>query len=381
MKRKLRLSVIYFSLFLGISGEAAVILEKLPAGALQPQIAVASDGSVHLVYLAGEPVSADIFYRRKAARENDWSTPMRVNSESGSAVATGTIRGAQLALGQSNRVHVGWNGSKKATPKPNDGGVPMLYSRLSDDGKNFEAQRNLMTRTHDLDGGGSIAADAKGNVFVIWHAAPVGKKGETNRAVFLARSSDQGRTFEKENIISPPNSGACGCCGLKALANERGHVFVFYRTASSMMQRDMRLIGSRDSGKNFKELFSHPWPVGACPMSTASIVQRGTVTWVGWETAGHVYAIGISDEEKSEAPIKIDSAKGSKHPRLISNGQGAVLTIWTEGTGWNKGGALGWQMFDQKGKTTEERGRADGVAVWSFAAAYAQPDGNFVVLY
>ena len=36
----------------------------------------------------------------------------------------------------------------------------MLFARLDDDGTAFETQRNLMTYTQGLDGGGSVAADS-----------------------------------------------------------------------------------------------------------------------------------------------------------------------------------------------------------------------------
>ena len=42
----------------------------------------------------------------------------------------------------------------------------MLYTRLNDQGTAFEPQRNLMLRTFGLDGGGTVAADAAGNVYV-----------------------------------------------------------------------------------------------------------------------------------------------------------------------------------------------------------------------
>jgi hypothetical protein len=43
-----------------------------------------------------------------------------VNHIDGSAIATGTVRGAQIAVGAKGRVHVAWNGSHptEATSTP-----------------------------------------------------------------------------------------------------------------------------------------------------------------------------------------------------------------------------------------------------------------------
>ena len=67
--------------------------------------------------------------------------------------------------------HVAWMGSNQAEPKA-DGGTatPMLYSRLDDAGTCFEPQRNIIQAHPGLDGGGSVAADPLGNVYVTWHA-------------------------------------------------------------------------------------------------------------------------------------------------------------------------------------------------------------------
>ena len=70
-----------------------------------------------------------------------------------------------------------------------------------------------------------------------------------------------------------------------------------------------------------------------------------------------------------------------KHPALAVNGRGELLLVWTEGTGWNKGGGLAWQQFDAQGRPTTVKGRQPGIPVWSFATPYARPDGSFVILY
>jgi hypothetical protein len=58
-----------------------------------------------------------------------------------------------------------------------------------------------------------------------------------------------------------------------------------------------------------------------------------------------------------------------------------VLLVWTEGTGWQRGGRLAWQSYDAQGRPLGLHGEADGVPVWSFAATAALPNGDFLVLH
>ena len=359
---------------------AAVSIERLPESGLQPQAVAAPDGTIHLIYLAGDAKASDILYRRRTT-DGGWSDPLKVNSQAGSAVAIGTIRGPQLAPGRNGQAHVVWNGSQSATPKPVNGGSPLLYARLNDDGRGFSAQRDLIGRTHELDGGGSVAADAEGRVFVVWHASPADSKGETNRAVFLALSTDDGSSFASERVISPTGTGACGCCGLTAFANARGEAFVLFRTARTMMQRDTALLVSSDLGGSFRESFSHPWSVGMCPMSSANIAAADNGTWVAWETAGRAQFARFSDADWKPQPRAFGALKGAKHPRVAVNRKGETLLVWTEGTGWQRGGSFAWQLLDAKGEPTAEKGKREGIPAWSYATAYARPNGDFVILH
>jgi hypothetical protein len=58
-----------------------------------------------------------------------------------------------------------------------------------------------------------------------------------------------------------------------------------------------------------------------------------------------------------------------------------VLLAWIEGSGWQKGGAVAWQLFDESGKPTSVKGRSSGAPAWSLATAYPKPDGSFVIVY
>src|SRR5262245_65305293 len=101
-----------------------VTLARVPDDGIQPQIAVAQ-GAVHLIYFKGEAAGGDVFYA-KSAGGGAFGAPVRVNTQPGSIIATGTVRGAQIALGRNGRVHVAWMGSSRATPRGPADAAPML---------------------------------------------------------------------------------------------------------------------------------------------------------------------------------------------------------------------------------------------------------------
>src|SRR4051812_6033040 len=78
-----------------MTSTVAIALVRVPHGGIQPEAAVDSHGTLHLLYFAGEPHGGNLFYVRSTDHGQTFSTPVRVNSQDGSAIATGTIRGGQ----------------------------------------------------------------------------------------------------------------------------------------------------------------------------------------------------------------------------------------------------------------------------------------------
>src|SRR5207249_6334389 len=109
-----------------------------------------------------------------------------------------------------------------------------------------------------------------------------------------------------------------------------------------------------------------------------------------WETQGQVY-YGMIDPATMKPTRTIaapgvgtarNERQGRKHPAIAGNARGETLLAWTEGTGWQKGGSLSWQLFDRHGKPLEAKGRLAGaVPVWGLATAVARPNGGFVIIY
>jgi hypothetical protein len=361
---------------------AKVTVLRVPQGGIQPQVVADAAGTIHLIYFRGDPRQGDLFY----ARSRDGATfsePIPINSQPGSAIAIGNIRGAHLAVGKNGRVHVAWMGADKAGPRAPGGASPMLYTRLNDAGTAFEPQRNLIHSAVGLDGGASLGADSDGNVYVAWHAPPPGVQGEENRRVWLTRSTDDGRTFAPEAAASPAGTGACGCCGMRAFCDRAGNVYVLYRAATEKVDRDSYLLVSRDRGVSFQAENLSRWKINACPMSSYTLAEGGRTVLAGWETDGQVSFVRLDPASGRHGdPVSAPGpGRGRKHPVVVVNGQSESILAWTEGMGWNRGGSLAWQVFDKDGRPTTVKGTAPGVPVWSLVAVYSRPDGGFVVLY
>ncbi len=408
-----------FGTMIGIARAADPKVEsvRVPDGGIHPQVQTDSRGRVHLIYFKGDPKRGDIFYVRSDDAGTTFTPPIRVNSHPDSAVIIGTVRGPHLAIGKNDRPHVAWMGSDKAEPKGEGRSVPMLYTRLNDAGDGFEPQRNVVQTKPGLDGGGSVAADREGNVYVAWHAPDKGEThhrdgghgspkeeprgdekqapqkhkrpaghgdgDEEDRRVWVTRSRDDGKTFDAETAAVPKRTGSCACCGINMIAADGGRVFITFRSATEMVNRDIHVLASKDFGKTFEIAVVDPWRVGTCVMSTAAFAVRGDDVLGAWETLNQIRVAPLSGKGSEERTLSVPGeAKSRKHPAVAMNDRGEYAVAWAEGTGWNKGGAIVWQGFNSKGRPIADRaGRLDGLPAWSIPAVVADRDGTFKIIY
>ncbi len=358
-----------------------VALWHLPQGAIQPQAAVDSQGIVHLLYYksgSSEGIG-NLYYTRLAPGQARPSDPLRINSQENTAGSIGTVRAAQMAIGKGDRVHIVWNG---LGPKGTNGypTAYQAYTRLNEAGTAFEPQRNLITWAKGLDGGGSVAADKEGNVYVAWHAL-ANAKDESGRAVFVTHSSDNGATFAKEKQANPNPTGACACCGMRAFVDGKGVLYILYRAATNNVNRDTMLLISSDKGRTFAEKTLQRWNINACPMSTYSLTESNTGVLATWETRDRVYYGAINPADLTLSGMLPAVGANQKHPFVTAAANGQTLLVWTEGTGWQRGGSLAWQIMDKDGSVLTSGKKADAIPIWGLATAYAKPDGSFVVVY
>ncbi len=359
-------------LLLAASLSAQVQVESLPEPGIQPQVAVTAERVVHLVYLKGDPEACDIRHTTRPLAGGAWNAPETVNSTPHSAIATGTIRGAQMALGKDGSVQVIWNGNAEA--KPNKmAQAPLLHARLVPGARTFSLQQNLLGDTTALDGGASIAANGKGRVAVVWHAAPPGKDDESARRVWVRYSEDNGATFAPPAALNEPKPGVCACCSLRAHLGDDGTLHVLYRAATTPTERGMWLITCKAGEPTLKKL--DDWRVAICPMSSASLMASGPALRGAWENDGQIVTAYLAENTTSQ---KI-GPKNAKHPTLARNAKGQTIIASIIGSGWSKAGTLHWDILDPQGLVAKS-GDGGKLPVWSYPATYARLDGSFVVL-
>jgi hypothetical protein len=358
-----------------------VELIRVPDSGIQPQV-IERDSLIHLLYFTGDPQKGDLNYVTSRDFGRTFSKPIRVNSVPGTAMAIGNIRGGQIALGANGGVYVAWIGSSLALPRGASNSPPVLFARLSDSKDHFEKTQAVNQSSWGADGA-SIAADSRGGVFVFWHAQPPAGKDESNRRLWIAKSSDAGKTFAGERVAFEEPTGVCGCCGSRAFADRDGTLYVLFRAATEVVHRDMYLLSSVDRGATFHGSDISAWNVGACVMSSAALVQAGSDVLAAWESEKQVYFGRIDQRSRKIEHITTapGTGKNRKYPALAINRRGEALFAWTDNMAWGKGGNVAWQLYSPNLEATAGGGQADGVPAWSLVAAFAKPDGNFTVLY
>jgi hypothetical protein len=175
------------------------------------------------------------------------------------------------------------------------------------------------------------------------------------------------------------------------LAVAGGRLYALYRSATETVHRDIYFLSAE---ANVGATAAHdaavsskvgPMDAGVCVMSTAAFGQGAAGSLVAaWEREGQIEFAAVDPKTGRIGAAKAvpGPAGGRKHPAVAVNDKGETLVAWTEGTGWNKGGSIAWQVFDADGKNVEgTAGRKNGLPAWGAPAAFARGDGSFVIVY
>lgn len=357
------------------AAEPNVITRETPFEGKRAKTFTDATGKVHLTFNK----EGNIHYAGWDAEKEEFTKPIQVNSIDKSAAIS------ELAVGQDGRVHIVFHGNihyvreqiKEEDRKLQGSDIKYaFYSRLNAAGDAFEEQRDISGNVWGFDGGCAIAASPSGHVYVFMGGTT--KKGkETDRRIFLTRSTDNGDTFSDPRPIDL-GKGVCMCCHLKAQWTPKGELMLAYRVAEESVNRDSYVLISKDHGKTFSSRALDHWELRACPGSVYSFVNREDQTLVSWRNQDEVF-FGSDGENAFSPPDKMMKRRVAV---LGQNAKDEMLMAWIEGENFNKPHHLRWQLYNQEGEAIGEPGiKKDAFQRWGSAAVFSKPNGDFVILY
>ena len=332
--------------------------------AAEPAMGVAPDGSFYLAWVNHEPNNrADVMIGRYEPGKTP-AAPVRVNPEAGTATAW---RGDQpsVAVGKSGAVYVVWT-----TRVESDGrkGTDIYLSVSSDMGRSFgtpvKINDDKVPAAHGMH---SLDVADDGRIYVSWLdernvAAPKpsakadGHHMESNRELFIADSTDGGRTFSRNRKIA---GDACPCCKTALAVAADGTVYVSWRHVLPGNYRHIAVSSSTDSGMTFSKpviVSDDKWMLHGCPVSgpSLSVADNGTLK-VLWYAAGEANAPGLYFAEskgkgQSFSPRQLLAQEGVRGTPVLVAGKNSDIAIWEmAGTG---GAETRFRAVGKDGPTT-----------------------------
>src|SRR5688572_2232447 len=312
--------------------------------AAEPAPASASDGSFYVAWVnhVGHH-QADVMIGRFEQGKSP-STPVRVNPEEGTATAW---RGDQpsVAVGKNGSVYMVWTSRVEVKGKK---GTDIYLSVSSDMGQTFgtpvKVNDDKVPAAHGMH---SLDVADDGRIYVSWldernvHVPKPSTKAdghhmESNRDLFIADSTDGGRTFSRNRKIA---SEACPCCKTALAVASDGTVYVSWRHVLPGNYRHIAVSTSSDDGATFSTpviVSDDKWVLHGCPVSgpSLSVASNGTLK-VLWYAAGESNAPGLyvaesKDKGQSFSPRQLLAQETIRGTPVLTEGRTgyAGVAVW-----------------------------------------------------
>jgi hypothetical protein len=313
--------------------------------AAEPATASAADGTFYVAWVNHDAKQADVMIARFNANGEMQGSPVRVNRQQGVATAW---RGDQpsLAVAHDGSVFVVWTARVHSGGKH---GTDLYMSASSDRGQTFSSEVKINDdKVPGPHGMHSLAVAKDGRIYVGWldernvHAPKPSTKAdghhmESNRDLFIAHSTDGGRTFSANRKVA---SEACPCCKTSLAVSDDGTLYAGWRQVLPGSFRHIAVISSTDGGATFsspKIVSDDRWVLQGCPVSGPSLsIAPGGNLKVLWYAAGEANAPGLyvsesRDKGQSFSPRELLSEETVKGTPVLATGSNSVIALWQSG--------------------------------------------------
>jgi len=278
--------------------------------AAEPATATAPDGTFYVAWVNHDAKQADVMLARFNDQAEMGRSPVRVNRQPGIATAW---RGDQpsVAVAADGAVYVLWTARVDAGDKH---GTDIYLSASTDGGQTFTSEVKVNDdKAPAAHGMHSLAVAKDGRMYAAWldernvHVPKPSTKAEghhmeSNRDLYIATSTDGGRTFSANRKVA---SEACPCCKTSLAISADGTLYAGWRQVLPGNYRHIAVASSTDGGTKFSTpviVSDDRWMLQGCPVSgpSLSVDNASGDLKIVWFAAGEGGAPGVYFAESKD---------------------------------------------------------------------------------
>ena len=336
-------------LVIAATGIFAAPVEIIPPelrGAVQPQVAIAPGGRIHVVFGRDSAI-----YHTASADGRSFSAPVKLGELS--KLALRMRRGPRISATDKFIVVTAIShteGNLRSWTSADGGATWKEGAKLND------ADKSAREGLHAMGG------DGQGFVFATWLDLR-----NPGTELWSAASHDGGATWgANTRVYQSPDGHICECCQPSAAVDAQGHVAVMWRNWLGG-SRDLYLTTSADGGRTFsaaQKIGTGTWKLNGCPMDGGAVAFKAPSRPLAvWRRDRTVFA--------SETPAIERRLSAAASQPVVAAGKGGVFFMWEEGGGLmlQRGSSLPVRFSDKAAAAsiaaTPDRGP---VAVWESSA-------------
>jgi hypothetical protein len=314
--------------------------------AAEPATATATDGTFYVEWVNHDAKQADVMLAHFNHKGESLGSPVRVNREAGVATAW---RGDQpsVAVGSDGAVYVLRTARVDAGDKH---GTDIYLSASTDRGQSFVSEVKVNDdKVPGAHGMHSLAVAKDGRIYAGWLdernvQAPMpstkaeGHHMESNRDLYLATSTDGGRSFSANRKVA---SDACPCCKTSLAVAADGTLYAGWRQVLPGSFRHIAVASSTDGGTKFSApviVSDDRWMLQGCPVSgpSLSVDKVSSNLKVVWFAAGENSAPGLyfaesKDKGQSFSPRQLVSQETVRGTPTLAAGSQSMIAVWQSG--------------------------------------------------
>jgi len=274
----------------------------------QPQLAIGSDDTVHLVFGQGD----DVHYVVSHDQGRSFSKPQKAFTCPN--MSLGMRRGPRIVASPAGPVVTAIGGSQG---KGRDGDI--LAWGSSADGEWKKLGRVNDVEASAREGLHNMTAGPDGALWCCWLDLR-DKKTE----LYVAKSLDNGASWSPNWLAyRSPDGSVCECCHPSITSDAKGGIHVLFRNQLAG-KRDMYVVSSEDGGRfgDARLLSRMQWTLNACPMDGGMLAIAGDQTvWSAYRQKDQLF---LSDGRN-------ETALGRGEQPTIACLKKQPLVLWTKG--------------------------------------------------